>query len=87
MKDRKTDVLPAKKGTHLFKKIFVPMICLVFLQMLIFAIVLIVSGEFSYLKINAYNSISEKTENRKNYVESSLNQAMLDTRDTVTEIS
>lgn len=86
MKDNNRTVMSSKEGTHLLKKIFVPMICLVILQMLIFAIILVVSGEFSYLKINSYNSISEKTENRKNYVEGSLNQAMLNTKDTVKEI-
>lgn len=87
MENNNHKAVSSREGTHLLKKIVVPMICLVILQMLIFAIVLVVSGEFSYLKINSYNSISEKTENRKNYVESSLNQAMLNTNDTVKEIN
>ncbi|MBP3326741.1 MAG: EAL domain-containing protein [Coprococcus sp.] len=87
MENNNHTVVSSKSGAPLLRKIFVPMICLVILQMLIFLIVLVVSGEFSYLKMNSYNSISEKTENRKNYVEGSLNQAMLNTKDTVEEIN
>ncbi|MCI7768186.1 MAG: bifunctional diguanylate cyclase/phosphodiesterase [Oscillospiraceae bacterium] len=50
-------------------KLFVPMILLSLLQMGAFFLVLAASGEFSYIKRYAYDMFSEKTENRKNYVE------------------
>ncbi len=86
MKKKRKKAPAAKKGGHLSGKIFIPMICLAFLQILIFAFILITSGEFSYLKKFSYNALSEKTENRKNYIESSLNQVMANTIDTSKEV-
>ncbi|MGN0395024.1 MAG: EAL domain-containing protein [Coprococcus sp.] len=86
MKEKHADVSGKKKGVRLSKKIFTPMICLAFLQVLIFVVILAISGEFSYLKKFSYNSVAEKNENRKNYVEGMLNQVMLYTKDTANKV-
>ncbi|MCM1307026.1 MAG: response regulator [Butyrivibrio sp.] len=61
-----------RKNKPLLLKIIVPMILLSVLQIGIIVLILGVSGEFSYIKRFSYNSISEKTENRRNYVENDL---------------
>ncbi|MCM1416406.1 MAG: ATP-binding protein [bacterium] len=65
----------AKAGSKpLFSKILWPMIALTMLQILILLAVLSLNGGFSYIKSFSYNTIFEKTENRKGYVESMMNQ-------------
>jgi len=44
------------------------------LQICVFGVLLIINGGFSYIKGYSYNLISEKTENRRNYVENVFNQ-------------
>ncbi|MGN1411846.1 MAG: EAL domain-containing protein [Oscillospiraceae bacterium] len=61
-----------KKG--IFFKIFLPMLILVIIQLITFVTVTFVSGEFSYVKDYAFDNLSEKTENRKNYIENNLQQ-------------
>ena len=58
-----------KVSSPLFHKIVVPMIMLSLIQMGVFFTTLAVSGEFSYIKRYVYNMFTEKTMNRKNYVE------------------
>lgn len=48
------------------------MILLSFMQMIVFLLALIIGGEFGYIKQYACNIFIEKTENRKNYVETML---------------
>lgn len=63
-----------KKSSPFSFKIFLPMMFLAFLQLLTFLTVLMLGGEFSYIKKYAYSTLVEKTVNRKNYVENMLNQ-------------
>lgn len=63
-----------KKGKPFSSRIFFPMLFLTLIQLLTFLTVLILGGEFSYIKKYAYNTVIEKTTNRKNYVENMMNQ-------------
>lgn len=64
-----------------------PMILLSLLQMGAFFTALAVSGEFSYIKRYAYNMFSEKTENRKNYVENMLTDKVAPLYDAASDIN
>lgn len=86
MKDTDLKVEGKKKSSRLIHKIFVPMICLVVLQVMIFVAALTLGGEFSYMKINSYNALTEKTQNRANYVSSCLNQTAQKTVESAEEI-
>lgn len=69
---------PKKKKTKskLIVRLMVPMLLLVVLQLLTLFAIMIVGGEFSYVEQYAYNTLLEKTQNRKNYIESELQQKM-----------
>ena len=62
------------RSVPMLSKILWPMIALTLLQIVIFLVVLTVTGGFSHIKSYSYNIIFEKTENRKGYVESMMNQ-------------
>ncbi len=59
-----------KKKAKLFIRLLFPMLGLVLFQLVTFFAVLIAGGEFSHVKEYAYSMLLEKTENRKNYIES-----------------
>ena len=86
MKDKATRAIGKKNSVHLSRKISVPMILLALLQVLIFVAILALSGEFSYLKKFSYSSVSEKAENRKNYVENKFNQVVAYTNGSAKEV-
>lgn len=48
------------------------MLLLVLLQFAIFFVIMIIGGEFRYVREYAYSVLEEKTENRRNYVETEL---------------
>lgn len=62
------------KSVPMLNKILWPMLVLTLLQIVIFLVVLALTGGFSRIKNYSYNIIFEKTENRKRYVESMMNQ-------------
>ncbi len=62
-----------KENTTLLSKMIITMTVLSILQIVIIVVVMSLSGEFRYIKKFSYNSVSEKTENRRNYVENSMN--------------
>ncbi len=62
------------KSVPMLTKILWPMLVLTLLQIVIFLVVLALTGGFSRIKNYSYNIIFEKTENRKGYVESMMNQ-------------
>ena len=66
-----------KVSSPLSYRIVVPMIMLSLIQMSVFFTTLAVSGEFSYIKRYAYNMFTEKTMNRKNYVENMMNDKVV----------
>jgi len=76
-----------KKSTPLIFKILFPMIILAFLQIIILLVVLALSGGLSYIKSYSYNMVSEKTENRKNYVETMFNQKTSLVYETANEVT
>lgn len=76
-----------RKSSPFSHKLFFPMILLSLLQLGTFFGVLFVSGEFTLLKRYAYNMFTEKTENRKNYVESMLTGKMAPVYETAADIS
>lgn len=63
-----------KKKTKLIMRLLIPMLLLVLFQLVTLFTVLIAGGEFSTIKQYAYSILLEKTENRKNYLESELQQ-------------
>lgn len=63
-----------KRKSKLIFRLLIPMLFLVILQIVSFFAILVISGEFSYVRQYAYNTLVEKTENRKNYIESELQQ-------------
>ena len=63
-----------KKSSPFFVKLMLPMTMLTVFQLMAFVLVFFLGGEFSYIKKYAYNIFTEKTENRKSYVENMLNQ-------------
>ncbi len=63
-----------RKASPLFFKMSVMMALLAILQFLIFFTAMIIGGVFSETRMYAYNSLSEKTQNRSSYIENSLNQ-------------
>ena len=65
-----------KAKSKLIVRLMVPMLLLVVLQLLTFFAIMIMGGEFSYVERYAYNTLFEKTQNRKNYIESELQQKM-----------
>ncbi len=75
------------KSSPISHKLFFAMIALSALQIGTFFGVLSISGEFSYIKRYSYNLFIEKTENRKNYVETMLTAKMSPVYDTANEIT
>ncbi len=63
-----------RKSASLLSKIIIPMIILSMFQVIIMASAMWFTGEFKAIKRFSYESISEKTENRRNYVENTLNR-------------
>ena len=81
----------AKRGhkTKLIVRLLVPMLALLLFQILASFAVLILGGEFSYVRQYAFGTLIEKTENRKSYIESDFQQKMptvLETSEKITAI-
>lgn len=72
----KTSRKRKKTKSKLIVRLMLPMILLIMLQLVTFFAILIVSGEFNYVEQYAYDTLIEKTENRKNYIESQMQQKM-----------
>ena len=62
------------KERPLISKIMLSMILLGLLEVTIFGIIMLASGELSYIRKYCYNLLTEKTENRASYVENMLTQ-------------
>ncbi len=62
------------QNSRLFFKVCFLMFALVALQLLVFVVVLLFSGEFSAIKRFSYNVLLEKTQNRAGYIENLLNR-------------
>lgn len=73
-KNMKASPKKEKKKSKLIVRLLLPMLLLVLFQIVTFFIVMIAGGEFSYVRQYAYNTLAEKTENRKNYIESDFRQ-------------
>lgn len=58
-----------KKKSKLILRLVIPMLLLVLLQLVTFFAILILGGEFSYVRQYSYDTLAEKTENRKNYIQ------------------
>ena len=63
-----------KRKSKLIVRLMLPMLFLVIFQMVTFFVVLAAGGEFAYVERYAYNTLVEKTGNRKNYIESELQE-------------
>ena len=69
------------RKSKLIVRLLIPMLLLVMLQLVIFFAVLIISGEFTYVREYAYDTLVEKTENRKNYIQTEFQQKVPFVRD------
>lgn len=87
MKYTSKSVSGKSKSKAFYSKIFLPMVFLTLIQFLTCFTVLMLGGEFSYIKKYAYNTLVEKTANRKNYVENVLNQKTSLVYETSSEIN
>lgn len=68
-KDMNNPLESGGKKSKLIVRLMLPMLLLGLLEILTFFTILIVGGEFSYIRRYAYNTLVEKTENRRNYIE------------------
>ena len=71
----------------MLSKVMIPMLILGILEVAVFAIVMLVSGELTYIKKYSYNLLIEKTANRASYVEYMLNQKTSLVYETAVEIN
>ena len=65
-----------KRKSKLIVRLLLPMMLVVCLQLAIFFGILIMGGEFSYVEQYAYNTLIEKTGNRRNYIQDEFQQKM-----------
>ena len=75
----KASVLPRKKRrtkSKLIVRLLVPMVGLMLFQLLLLFAILAFGGEFSYVRQYSFNTLAEKTENRKSYIETEWQQKM-----------
>jgi diguanylate cyclase (GGDEF)-like protein len=76
-----------RKKSSIKKRVFVPMIAIVMFQALFFFLILTLSGEFEYIENYAYDNLAEKTLNRKNYIESEMQQRWSSIYESVDDIN
>lgn len=76
-----------KRNSRLFFKVCFLMFALVALQLLVFVVVLLFSGEFSAIKKFSYNVLVEKTQNRAGYIENFLNRKTPFVAETAEEVN
>ena len=86
-KDLNTPSKKEKTKSKLIVRLMIPMLILVLLQLVTFFAILTVGGEFSYVRRYAYNTLIEKTENRRNYIQSELQQKIPNVRETSEKIN
>ena len=75
-----------KRKSKLIVRLMLPMMFLVILQLVAFFSILLLGGEFRYIEQYAYNTMVEKTENRKGYIESELQERMPFVQETATKM-
>lgn len=63
-----------KSKSSIKKRVFIPVLIIIFFQSITFFTVLALGGEFNYVEQYAYDMLTEKTSNRKNYVEDEMQQ-------------
>lgn len=68
-KDINKSTEKGKTKSKLIVRLMLPMLMLGLLEIIAFFTILIVGGEFSYIRRYAYNTLVEKTENRRNYMQ------------------
>ncbi len=64
----------SQKKSNIKWRLFSAIIFIILFQTAMFFSVLALSGEFAYIEKFAYDNLTEKTTNRKNYIESEMNQ-------------
>ncbi len=76
-----------RRSASLLSKIIIPMITLSMLQVVIMFCAMWFNGEFTAIKKFSCDSVSEKTENRRNYVENALNRKTSAVYETALEVN
>ncbi len=76
-----------RKSASLLSKIIIPMIVLSMLQVVIMVGAMLLNGEFAAIKKFSCDSVSEKTENRRSYVENALNRKTPPVLETAFEVN
>lgn len=62
------------KKQKMLMRLLIPMLLLILFQLVTFFSVLMLGGEFSFIKKYAYDTLIEKTRNRTSYIEKELCQ-------------
>ena len=75
------------KKQKMITRLLVPMIFLILFQLVTFFSVLTLGGEFTFIRKYAYDTLVEKTRNRKNYVESELCHKLTFVEESASEIN
>lgn len=76
-----------KKKSKMLSRLLLPMLLLILFQLVTFFSVLTIGGEFTFIRKYAYDTLVEKTENRKSYVEKELQQKVPFVEETAAEIN
>ena len=69
---KELSILRKHRKSKLILRLLIPMLLLVLVQLITFFAILVGGGEFRYVEQYAYNTLVEKTENRRNYIENEL---------------
>ena len=72
LKFPKIPIFKRKTKSKLLTRLLLPMLMLVVFQLIAFFAILLLGGEFEYVRQYAYDSFTEKTVNRKSYIESDI---------------
>lgn len=75
------------KTQKMLTRLLIPMLILIFFQLMTFFSVLAIGGEFSFIKKYAYDTLIEKTRNRTSYVEKELSQKITFVNEHASEIN
>ena len=71
-KELNTPLKKEKRKVRMTLRLALPMLFTILLQLGIFLAILYIGGEFRYIEQYAYSTLTEKTENRRNYLETEL---------------
>lgn len=87
IKDLRTSPKKGEVKSRMMVRLMRPMLLLVVLQLVTFFAILVIGGEFSYVRQYAYSTLGEKTQNRRNYIQNEFQQKIPYVRDSSDKIN